>query len=171
VRDACRDEGYRTWVAEAPAAPEAPAGPAGDGDRPVGFAVVAVHDNPRCGEIYMIAVDPDYQNQGTGLDLVTFAVDRITEQGLPLAQIGTGGDPRSRPGPPRLEEGRLHPGPVLQGTAWRSATGLGGLGQRGRVPAADGRCASVVESLPLVRSAQVGGWCRQSSAGFWLSAG
>ena len=90
VRDACQDEAHKTWVAEAPAE-------AGSGGRPVGFAVVAVHDNPRCGEIYMIAVDPGYQNRGIGLNLVTFAVDRITEQGLPLAQIGTGGDPGHAP--------------------------------------------------------------------------
>lgn len=114
VRDACRDEGHRTWVAEAPAAPEAPAGPAGDGGRPVGFAVVAVHDNPRCGEIYMIAVDPDYQNQGIGLDLVTFAVDRITEQGLPLAQIGTGGDPGHAPARHVYEKAGFTPVPLVQ---------------------------------------------------------
>jgi ribosomal protein S18 acetylase RimI-like enzyme len=86
VRDACRDEAHRTWVAEAPEAPR-------PGGRPVGFVVVAVHDDPRRGEIYMIAVDPDYQDRGIGLTLVNFAVARITGLGLPLAEIGTGGDP------------------------------------------------------------------------------
>ena len=80
VDSACRAEGNRAWVAEA------------DG-RPVGFVVVVIHDEAKSGEIYMLAVDPDHQNQGIGLDLVTFAVDRIAELGIPLAEIGTGGDP------------------------------------------------------------------------------
>lgn len=41
----------------------------------------------------MMAVDPDRQNRGLGLALVNFAVDRITESGAQLAEIGTGGDP------------------------------------------------------------------------------
>lgn len=48
-------------------------------------------------EIYMLAVDPDHQNQGIGLDLVTFAVDRIAELGIPLVEIVTGGDPGHAP--------------------------------------------------------------------------
>jgi len=107
VRDACQNEAHKTWVAEAPEE-------AGSGDRPVGFVVVAVHDNPRRGEIYMIAVDPDYQNQGTGLDLVTFAVDRIAEQGLPLAQIGTGGDPGHAPARHVYEKAGFTPVPLVQ---------------------------------------------------------
>jgi ribosomal protein S18 acetylase RimI-like enzyme len=84
VDSACRTEGNRAWVAEA------------DG-RPVGFVVVVIHDEAKSGEIYMLAVDPDYQGRGIGLDLVTFAVDRIAELGIPLAEIGTGGDPGHAP--------------------------------------------------------------------------
>jgi GNAT superfamily N-acetyltransferase len=80
VEAACRAEGNRAWVAEA------------DG-RPVGFAVVVADEEAKSAEIFMLAVDPDYQNHGIGLDLVTFAVDRIVELGIPLAEIGTGGDP------------------------------------------------------------------------------
>ena len=93
VREACRNEAHRTWIAEATEATEE----AGHADRVVGFVVVAVHDDPHRGEIYMIAVDPDYQNRGVGLGLVNFAVDRIAELGLPLAEIGTGGDPGHAP--------------------------------------------------------------------------
>lgn len=83
VASSCRAEGNRVWVAEA-------------GGRPVGYTVVVVHPVNReteSGEIYMLAVDPDYQQQGIGMALVSFAVDRITELGIPLAEIGTGGDP------------------------------------------------------------------------------
>jgi ribosomal protein S18 acetylase RimI-like enzyme len=80
VDSTCRAEGYRVWVADA------------DG-RPVGFVAVIINDDTETGEIYMIAVDPDYQNRGIGLKLVTFAVDRIQERGMALVEIGTGGDP------------------------------------------------------------------------------
>ena len=80
VDSTCRAEGSRVWVAEA------------DG-RPVGFVAVIIHDDTETGEIYMIAVDPDHQNRGVGSELVTFAVDRIVERGMKLAEIGTGGDP------------------------------------------------------------------------------
>ena len=106
VREACQDEAHKTWIAEAPEE-------AGSGGRPVGFVVVAVHDNPRRGEVYMIAVDPDCQNQGLGLDLVTFAVDRITELGLPLAQIGTGGDPGHAPARHVYEKAGFTPLPLV----------------------------------------------------------
>jgi ribosomal protein S18 acetylase RimI-like enzyme len=119
VRDACRDEAHRTWVAEAPRAPE-PTNTSGASEvpgeaaRPVAFAVVAVHDDPRRGEIYMIAVDPDYQDRGIGLALVNFATDRITELGLPLAEIGTGGDPGHAPARHVYEKAGFTPVPLVR---------------------------------------------------------
>ena len=107
VREACRNKGHRTWVAEAPDAAES------DG-RPVGFVVVAIHDEPRRGEIYMVAVDPDCQNRGIGLHLVTFAVDRIAEQGIPLAEIGTGGDPGHAPARHVYEKAGFTPLPLVR---------------------------------------------------------
>lgn len=89
VADACRNEAHQAWVAEAGDGRAA----AGSAGRPVGFAVVAIHDSPRSGEVSMIAVDPGYQRQGIGQALLAFAVDQITRLGVPLAQIGTGGDP------------------------------------------------------------------------------
>ena len=116
VRDACRDEAHRTWVAEAPEAPEAHEAPGETrpGGRPVGFVVVAVHDDPRRGEIYMIAVDPDYQDKGIVLTLVNFAVDRITGLGLPLAEIGTGGDPGHAPARHVYEKAGFTPVPLVR---------------------------------------------------------
>jgi len=116
VRDACRDEAHRTWVAEAPEAPGAPdtAEEPTQAARPIAFVVVAVHDDPRRGEIYMIAVDPDYQNRGIGLALVNFATDRITELGLPLAEIGTGGDPGHAPARHVYEKAGFTPVPLVR---------------------------------------------------------
>jgi ribosomal protein S18 acetylase RimI-like enzyme len=81
---------------------------------PAGFVVVAIHDEPHRGEIYMVAVDPDYQNRGIGLNLVTFAVDRITELGIPLAEIGTGGDQGHAPARHVYEKAGFTPVPLVR---------------------------------------------------------
>jgi ribosomal protein S18 acetylase RimI-like enzyme len=104
VESSCRAEGNRAWVAEA------------DG-RAVGFTVVVVHPVNReteSGEIYMLAVDPDYQQRGIGLALVSFAVDRITELGIPLAEIGTGGDPGHAPARRLYERAGFTPVPLVR---------------------------------------------------------
>ncbi len=97
----CRAEGRRVWVAES------------DG-RPIGFVAVIINDDTETGEIYMIAVDPDYQNRGIGLALVTFAVDRIAERGMALAEIGTGGDPGHAPARRVYEKAGFTPLPLVQ---------------------------------------------------------
>jgi len=107
VEEACRDATNRTWIAAAPDDTKP------DG-RPVGFVVVAIHAGPRRGEIYMIAVDPAYQNRGIGLGLVNFAVDRIAELGLPLAEIGTGGDPAHAPARHVYEKAGFTPVPLVR---------------------------------------------------------
>jgi ribosomal protein S18 acetylase RimI-like enzyme len=82
VESVCRAEGNRVWVAV-------------EDGRPVGFVAVVLHDQDglRSGEIEMVAVDPECQRRGIGLTLVSLAVDEISKLGIPLAEIGTGGDP------------------------------------------------------------------------------
>ena len=82
VEETCRAHRGRSWVAEA-------------GGHPVGFVVLVLHDRDglRSGELEMVAVDPGYQNQGIGSRLVAHAVAETVRLGLPLAEIGTGGDP------------------------------------------------------------------------------
>jgi ribosomal protein S18 acetylase RimI-like enzyme len=101
VDSTCRAEGSRVWVAQA-------------GDRPVGFVAVIIHDDTQTGEIYMIAVDPDHQNRGIGSALVTFAVDRIIERGMTLAEIGTGGDPGHAPARRVYEKAGFTPLPLVR---------------------------------------------------------
>ena len=62
----------------------------------------------------MIAVDPDYQDKGIGLTLVNFAVDRIAGLGLPLAEIGTGGDPGHAPARHVYEKAGFTPVPLVR---------------------------------------------------------
>jgi GNAT superfamily N-acetyltransferase len=80
VAACCRDQTMSVWVADV-------------AGRPVGYVAVKYDDGPRpCGEIDMLAVDPDSQGQGVGGELTTFALDRIREAGYTLAFVGTGGD-------------------------------------------------------------------------------
>jgi len=82
VESVCRADGNLVWVA------------AEDG-RPVGFVAVVLHGQGglRSGEIEMVAVDPECQRRGIGLTLVSLAVEEVSKLGIPLAEIGTGGDP------------------------------------------------------------------------------
>lgn len=44
------------------------------------------------GEVYVIAVDPQYQRQGIGAALLSFSFSWMTERGLKMAMVETGGD-------------------------------------------------------------------------------
>jgi GNAT superfamily N-acetyltransferase len=82
VATICRDEAADVFVVEVQG-------------RPVGYVAVVFHDEGavRCGEIEMVAVDPDQQNCGLGTALTDLAVEHIRAAGCVLAVIGTGGDP------------------------------------------------------------------------------
>ena len=45
------------------------------------------------GEIYMVAVDPDFQGRGIGSALIEFALDWMKDAGMSIAMVETGGDP------------------------------------------------------------------------------
>ena len=81
VKEVCRGEKERVWVAEVDRAT-------------VGFVSVKVFDPARnMGEISMLAVDPDYQNSGIGTALTEFALARLKDAGMTVAMVETGGDP------------------------------------------------------------------------------
>ena len=63
-----------------------------DGDSLVGFVAVKLHSEGNVGEIYMIAVDPDYQGHGIGSALIEFALKRMKDAGMSIAMVETGGD-------------------------------------------------------------------------------
>jgi ribosomal protein S18 acetylase RimI-like enzyme len=68
-----------TWVAEV-------------AGRVVGFVVYELNDKTRTGEVQLLAVHPEYQNQGVGTELNLFALQKLKEGGMILAVVGTGGD-------------------------------------------------------------------------------
>ncbi len=68
-----------------------------DSGSTVGFVAVKLHSESSLGEIYMIAVDPDYQRRGIGIALTEFALDWMKVAGMSVAMVETGGDPGHAP--------------------------------------------------------------------------
>lgn len=84
VAATCRDQSNHVWVAEFEGAL-------------AGYVAVVFHENPKRGEIDMLAVDPEQQRQGVGGALTSFALDQMRAAGVTLAEIATGGDPGHAP--------------------------------------------------------------------------
>ncbi|MBD6619568.1 GNAT family N-acetyltransferase [Komarekiella sp. 'clone 1'] len=84
VEEVCRAADTKVWVAN-------------DSGSTVGFVAVKLHLESSMGEIYMVAVDPDYQQRGIGTTLVEFALDFMKVAGMSVAMVETGGDPGHAP--------------------------------------------------------------------------
>ncbi len=63
----------------------------------VGFAALRLHKEDRMGEIYMIAVDPDFQRRGIATALTDHAFTYFKEAGMTTVMVETGGDPGHAP--------------------------------------------------------------------------
>ena len=84
VRDTCRADGMRVWVAEVDAVV-------------AGFVAARLEPGQNIGEIVMIAVDPDQQRHGIAARLMSAALAWFTERGMAVAMVETGGDPGHAP--------------------------------------------------------------------------
>lgn len=84
VEAVCVDEDTHVWVAT-------------EGETVAGFVAVKLHTESKMGEIYMIAVDPDYQRQGIAAALSAFALEWMKDAGMTTAMVETGGDPGHGP--------------------------------------------------------------------------
>ena len=80
VEDVCAAQDTNVWVAI-------------DAGATVGFVAVKLDFESSMGEIYMVAVDPDFQGNGIGTALTEFALDRMKDAGMSVAMVETGGDP------------------------------------------------------------------------------
>jgi len=100
VRDTCANADMKTWVAV-------------EAGTVVGFVVVRFHDG-KLGEIYMIAVDPDYQRRGIAMAMTDFAVDRMKEAGMEIAMVETGGDPGHAPARAAYEKAKFRALPLAR---------------------------------------------------------
>lgn len=84
VEQVCTGEDTSVWVAT-------------DAGVTVGFVAVKLHSEESMGEIYMVAVDPDFQGHGIGSALTRFALNWMKEAGMSVAMVETGGDPGHAP--------------------------------------------------------------------------
>ncbi len=84
VEDVCAAEDTNVWVAI-------------DAGSTVGFVAVKLHSEDSMGEIYMVAVEPDFQGHGIGSALIEFALDWMKDAGMSVAMVETGGDPGHAP--------------------------------------------------------------------------
>ena len=80
VEDVCGAEDTNVWVAM-------------DASSTVDFVAVKLHSEDSMGEIYMVAVDPDFQGRGIGSALIKFALTWMKDVGMSVAMVETGGDP------------------------------------------------------------------------------
>lgn len=88
VEAVCTGEDTSVWVARIFNEPEID-----DAGLTVGFVAVKLHSEESMGEVYMIAVDPDFQRQGIGTALMEFALEWMKKAGMSIAMVETGGDP------------------------------------------------------------------------------
>jgi ribosomal protein S18 acetylase RimI-like enzyme len=79
VEDVCTDADTNVWVAITSGSI-------------AGFIAVKLHPEDSMGEIYMVAVKPDFQDRGIGTSLVEFALFWLKEAGISIAMVETGGD-------------------------------------------------------------------------------
>ncbi|MUL37036.1 GNAT family N-acetyltransferase [Gloeocapsopsis dulcis] len=84
VEDVCAAEDTNVWVAIAASSI-------------VGFVAVKLDSETSMGEIYMVAVDPDFQGHGIGTALTKFALDWMKDAGMSVVMVETGGDPGHAP--------------------------------------------------------------------------
>lgn len=84
VRDVCASADFKVWVAI-------------ESGAVAGFVALRFHTADKLGEIYMIAVDPEFQRRGIALGLTDFALARMKEAGMAVAMVETGSDPGHGP--------------------------------------------------------------------------
>ena len=89
VEDVCAAEDTNIWIAIS--AERDSEGT--DTGSTVGFIAVKLDSESSMGEIYMVAVDPDFQGHGIGSALIEFALAWMKDAGMSVAMVETGGDP------------------------------------------------------------------------------
>lgn len=84
VESVCRETDVRVFVAS-------------EQSRIAGFAALKLHPEDQMGEIYMIAVDPEFQRRGFAASLIRHSVDWFRSAGMSIVMVETGGDPGHAP--------------------------------------------------------------------------
>ena len=92
---------YHAWVAESER-------------KAVGFVAIELHRRKQVGEIYLLAVDPDYQCRGIGTALTRFALAWMKDAGMVAAMVETGFDSGHAPARRTYEKAGCVPVPAAR---------------------------------------------------------
>ena len=79
-----------------------------------GFVAVKLHEEDKLGEIYMIAIDPTFQNRGFAKALMVFATDWLKQAEMSVVMVETGGDPGHEPARALYESEGFRAFPVVR---------------------------------------------------------
>ncbi|MEX6465983.1 GNAT family N-acetyltransferase [Dietzia cinnamea] len=85
-----------------------------DEGRPIGWVCTRLHPDDNMGEVFVIAVDPDYQQRGVGRHLLEHAFARVREAGMAMVMVETGGDSGHAPARRVYESLGFEPWPVAR---------------------------------------------------------
>ena len=80
----------------------------------VGFIAYQLNIEDETGEIELLAVHPEYQNQGIGTELNNFVLAKMKASGMKIAVVGTGGDPGHAPARRSYEKAGFTPLPLVR---------------------------------------------------------
>ncbi|MCG8590917.1 MAG: GNAT family N-acetyltransferase [Proteobacteria bacterium] len=84
VQATCQAEDVHVWVAT-------------EDSQTVGFVALKLHTEDKMGEIYMIAVDPEFQRRSIAKALTEHSLAWFKDAGMTTAMVDTGGDPGHEP--------------------------------------------------------------------------
>ncbi|MBN1262608.1 MAG: GNAT family N-acetyltransferase [Anaerolineae bacterium] len=101
VEKVCHDEETLVYVAEVEG-------------MVVGFIAYKLNNENKNGEVWLLAVDPTYQNAGAGTELNRFVLDKMKAAGMKLAVVETGGDPSHAPARRSYEKAGYTPFPIVR---------------------------------------------------------
>lgn len=82
--------------------------------QPIGWVCTRLHPEDSMGEVYVLAVDPDYQQRGVGRALMERSFDRARTAGMKMMMVETGGDSGHAPARKIYESIGFEPWPVAR---------------------------------------------------------
>jgi ribosomal protein S18 acetylase RimI-like enzyme len=85
-----------------------------DDEKVIGFLAYDLDLDQQRGEVQLLAVHPDYQNQEIGTELNLIGLQKIKDAGMNLAVVGTGGDEGHAPARRSYEKAGYTPLPLVR---------------------------------------------------------
>jgi ribosomal protein S18 acetylase RimI-like enzyme len=80
----------------------------------VGFLAYVLREKECTGEVWLLAVDPAYQNRGIGTELNVAALGEMKAAGMVLAEVETGGDEGHAPARRSYEKAGYTASPLVR---------------------------------------------------------